>query len=80
MFVSRGIMTHFQGNLKPLRLVLLFYDRNVCVRSNGGLLMSVRITHKKQLVEPGEQMGFLALILHLKDKTAALWFHSAVRH
>lgn len=48
------------------------------------LKMLVRIknthTHRKQHAEPGEQMGFLALILHLKDKTTALWFHSAVKN
>lgn len=37
-------------------------------------------THMKQHAEPGEQMGVLALILHLKDKTTALWFHSAVKN
>ena len=37
-------------------------------------------THKKQHAESREQMGFLALILHLKDKTTALWFHSAVKN
>lgn len=37
-------------------------------------------THKKQRAESREQMGVLALILHLKDKTTALWFHSAVKN
>lgn len=36
--------------------------------------------YKKWHPKPVEQMGFLALILHLKDKTTALWFHSAVKN